>query len=65
MFNGIANFGDRDFGDRGEFPAREGSAIEVTPGLAASAEVRTDKRRVKDYLLRPLERAVSKAGRER
>jgi hemolysin D len=46
-------------------PPPKGSAIEVTPGLAASAEIRTDERRVIDYLLSPLERAVSEAGRER
>ncbi len=46
-------------------PPAKGSSIEVTPGLAASAEIRTDERRVIDYLLSPLERAVSEAGRER
>ncbi|WP_199554651.1 HlyD family type I secretion periplasmic adaptor subunit [Sandaracinobacteroides hominis] len=46
-------------------PPPRGSAIEVTPGLAASAEIRTDTRRVIDYLLSPLERAVTEAGRER
>ena len=46
-------------------PPPRGSTIEVTPGLAASAEIRTDERRVIDYLLSPLERAVSEAGRER
>lgn len=46
-------------------PPARGSTIEVTPGLAASAEIRTDERRVIDYLLSPLERAVSEAGRER
>ena len=46
-------------------PPVRGSTIEVTPGLAVSAEIRTDERRVVDYLLSPLERAVSEAGRER
>ena len=46
-------------------PPPRGSMIEVTPGLAASAEIRTDTRRVIDYLLSPLERAVTEAGRER
>jgi hemolysin D len=46
-------------------PPPRGSAIEVTPGLAASAEIRTETRRVIDYLLSPLERRVSEAGRER
>lgn len=46
-------------------PPPRGSEIEVTPGLAASAEIRTDERRVIDYLLSPLERRVTEAGRER
>lgn len=46
-------------------PPPRGSAIEVTPGLAASAEIRTETRRVIDYLLSPLERRVREAGRER
>jgi hemolysin D len=46
-------------------PPPRGSAIEVTPGLAATAEIRTETRRVIDYLLSPLERRVSEAGRER
>jgi hemolysin D len=36
-------------------PPARGSAIEVTPGLAATAEIRTETRRVIDYLLSPLE----------
>lgn len=43
-------------------PPKRGSAVEVTPGLAASAEIRTDERRVIDYLLSSLERAVTEAG---
>lgn len=46
-------------------PPPRGSAIDVSPGLAATAEIRTDTRRVIDYLLSPLERRVSEAGRER
>ena len=39
--------------------------IRVSPGLAATAEIRTDDRRVIDYLLSPLERRLDEAGRER
>ncbi len=46
-------------------PPPRGSSIDVTPGLAATAEIRTETRRVIDYLLSPLERRVSEAGRER
>jgi hemolysin D len=41
------------------------SAIRVAPGLQATAEIRTDERRVIDYLLSPLERRANEAGRER
>lgn len=39
--------------------------IRVSPGLQATAEIRTDDRRVIDYLLSPLERRLNEAGRER
>lgn len=41
------------------------SGIRVSPGLQATAEIRTDDRRVIDYLLSPLERRLNEAGRER
>ncbi len=41
------------------------AGVEVTPGMAATAEIRTDERRVIDYLLSPIERRVREAGRER
>lgn len=37
----------------------------VPPGLTATAGIKTDERRVIDYLLSLLERRVSEAGRER
>lgn len=39
--------------------------VRVSPGLQATAEIRTDDRRVIDYLLSPLERRLDEAGRER
>ncbi len=41
------------------------SGVVVTPGLAATAEIKTARRRVIDYLLSPLERRLNEAGRER
>ena len=41
------------------------AGVEVTPGMAATAEIRTDERRVIDYLLSPIERRVREVGRER
>ncbi len=41
------------------------SSIRISPGLQATAEIRTDERRVIDYLLSPLERRLDEAGRER
>lgn len=39
--------------------------VEITSGMAATAEITTDERRVIDYLLSPIERRVREAGRER
>jgi hemolysin D len=41
------------------------AGVSVSPGLAATAEIKIRDRRVIDYLLSPLERRVSEAGRER
>lgn len=41
------------------------NGVEITPGMAATAEITTDDRRVIDYLLSPIERRMSEAGRER
>jgi hemolysin D len=49
-------------------PLAPGSAVQdihVSPGLQATAEIRTEERRVIDYLLSPLERRLGEAGRER
>jgi hemolysin D len=42
-----------------------GVDVEVKPGMALNAEIRTGKRRVIDYLLSPLETHVDEALRER
>jgi len=57
------------------FPARirlskstldiDGVAVRVTPGMALSAEIKTGKRRVIDYLLSPLHAAAAESLRER
>lgn len=39
--------------------------VTISPGMAATAEITTDERRVIDYLLSPIERRVDEAGRER
>lgn len=38
--------------------------IKLEPGLAATAEIKTRRRRIIEYLLSPLARCVSEAGRE-
>lgn len=43
----------------------KGSEVFLTPGMSVSAEVKTDKRKVIDYLLSPLERHLSEGMRER
>lgn len=46
-------------------PSSVAAGVTVAPGLSATAEIRTDERRVIDYLLSPLERTLSEAARER
>ncbi len=41
------------------------ATIPLTPGMTAIVEIRTDSRRVIDYLLSPLAKIASEAGRER
>ncbi|TEA59266.1 HlyD family type I secretion periplasmic adaptor subunit [Pseudomonas sp. CH235] len=43
----------------------KGQSIHLTPGMSVSAEVKTDRRKVIDYLLSPLERHLSESMRER
>ena len=57
------------------FPARvelsqasirvDGRGMPLTAGLAATAEIRTGRRRIIEFLLSPLARRVEEAGRER
>jgi hemolysin D len=42
-----------------------GRATPLTAGLAATAEIRTGRRRIIEFLLSPLQRRVEEAGRER
>jgi hemolysin D len=41
------------------------TTIPLTPGMTVNVEIKTDSRRVIDYLLSPLVRIASEAGRER
>ena len=43
----------------------DGRTVPLTPGMAVTAEIRTGRRRVIDYVLSPLARATREAGRER
>ncbi|MGR5146434.1 HlyD family type I secretion periplasmic adaptor subunit [Photobacterium alginatilyticum] len=43
----------------------EGMAVELTPGMSIVAEIKTDKRRVIDYLLSPIREYQSEALREK
>ena len=43
----------------------DGKAVRLTPGMAVTAEIRTGRRRVIEYVLSPLARATREAGRER
>ncbi|MBV9288757.1 MAG: HlyD family type I secretion periplasmic adaptor subunit [Hyphomicrobiales bacterium] len=43
----------------------DGAKIPLTPGMTATVEIKTESRRVIDYLLSPLAKLASEAGRER
>ncbi|MEX6210596.1 HlyD family secretion protein [Providencia huaxiensis] len=43
----------------------DGEQIELTPGLSIVAEIKTDKRRIIDYLLSPINEYTSNAMREK
>jgi hemolysin D len=43
----------------------DGKAVNLTPGMALSAEIKTGKRRVISYLLSPLQQTASESLRER
>ncbi|MCW2258363.1 HlyD family type I secretion membrane fusion protein [Providencia alcalifaciens] len=43
----------------------ENKEVELTPGLSITAEVKTEKRRVIDYLLSPIQEYTSTAMREK
>lgn len=43
----------------------DGTTVKLTPGMSLSVEIKTDKRRVIDYLLSPLRQEAEEAMRER
>jgi len=43
----------------------DGAMIALTPGLTVTVEIKTDSRRVIDYLLSPLAKVASEALKER
>jgi len=43
----------------------EGARVPLAPGMTATVEIKTDSRRVIDYLLSPLAKIASEAARER
>ena len=43
----------------------DNATIPLTPGMTVAVEIKTDSRRVIDYLLSPLARIASEAARER
>jgi hypothetical protein len=55
----------RDRGQSGEKTGSAGQALALTPGMAASVEIATGDRRIIDFVLSPIAKATSEAGRER
>jgi len=43
----------------------DGNEVQLTPGMAATVEIKTGKRKLVEFLLSPLMRMTSEAGRER
>ncbi|RBP04200.1 hypothetical protein DFR50_14073, partial [Roseiarcus fermentans] len=43
----------------------DGARVLLTPGMTVTVEIKTDSRRVIDYLLSPLAKIASEAARER
>jgi hemolysin D len=43
----------------------DGDIVPLSPGLAATADIRTGSRRIISYLLSPLQTSIAQAGRER
>jgi hemolysin D len=54
-----------DLGESGEKNGTAGQALALTPGMAASVEIATGDRRIIDFVLSPIAKATSEAGRER
>jgi hemolysin D len=52
-------------GQSGEKGSSAGQALTLTPGMAASVEIATGDRRIIDFVLSPIAKATSEAGRER
>lgn len=50
---------------RAKLGGKTEAGIALSPGLQATAEIRTGNRRVIDFLLSPIERRLDEAGRER
>ena len=46
-------------------PARHSLCDRIQPGMSLQAEIKTGRRRIIQYLLSPICRVVSEAGRER
>lgn len=43
----------------------DGKQVNLTPGMAATVEIKTGKRKLIEFLLSPLMRMTGEAGRER
>jgi hemolysin D len=43
----------------------DGHTVRLTPGMAVTAEVKTNQRRVIQFIFSPLSKAIHEAGRER
>jgi hypothetical protein len=52
-------------GQSGRKGGKAGQGLSLTPGMAASVEIATGDRRIIGFVLSPIAKATSEAGRER
>lgn len=62
---GIATYKARIQLDHQSLADPQGNKLQITPGMQIVAEINQGKRTVLEYLLSPVQKAVSEAGRER
>jgi hemolysin D len=61
----VQSCGNQSGSGGGASDASTGRALSLSPGIAASVEIATGDRRIIDFVLSPIAKAASEAGKER